>query len=101
VGRSSENDYQSNFFNIDSRLDLNNKLTTVETGYGFSSDTVWAIDHCPPHCLNSNSSSSNSLDNITPNNPSSANSITAQTQTLKGHTIDRMLAVISQRIKVF
>ena len=79
VGRSSENDYQSNFFNIDSRLDLNNKLTTVETGYGFSSDTVWAIDHCPPHCLNSNSSSSNSLENITPNNPSSANSISPDT----------------------
>lgn len=51
VGRSSENDYLSNFFNINSRWDFNKKNTTLETGYGFSSDTVWAIDHCPPHCL--------------------------------------------------
>lgn len=50
-GVSTENDYNSNFFNIDSRIDFNQKTTTLETGYGFSSDTVWAIDHCPPHCL--------------------------------------------------
>lgn len=54
-GRSSENDYESNFFNVDSRLDFNQKMTTLETGYGFASDKVWAIDHCPPHCLSDNS----------------------------------------------
>ena len=57
-GRSSENDYESNFFNIDSRLDFNQKMTTLETGYGFSSDKVWAIDHCPPHCISGASGSS-------------------------------------------
>lgn len=58
-GRSSENDYESNFFNIDSRLDFNQKMTTFETGYGFSSDKVWAIDYCPPHCISGASGSSN------------------------------------------
>lgn len=51
LGRSTENDYTSNFFSLDNRLDLNNKNTTLETAYSFSSDSVWAIDHCPPHCL--------------------------------------------------
>lgn len=61
-GRSSENDYESNFFNIDSRLDFNQKMTTLETGYGFSSDKVWAVDQCPPHCI-SGASGSSDLDN--------------------------------------
>ncbi len=56
-GVSTENDYTSNFFNIDSRLDFNQKTTTLETGYGFSSDRVWAVDHCPPHCLSDSSAS--------------------------------------------
>lgn len=43
VGRSSENDYASNFFNINSRVELNNKLTTLTTGYGYASDHVWEI----------------------------------------------------------
>lgn len=59
-GRSSENDYESNFVNIDSRFDFNQKMTTLETGYGFSSDTVWAIDHCPPHCLSTNTNTETS-----------------------------------------
>jgi hypothetical protein len=50
VGRSSENDYNSSFFNIDSKFDFNQKNTTLALGYGFASDNVWAIDHCPPHC---------------------------------------------------
>lgn len=50
VGRSSENDYDSTFFNIDSLLDFNQKKTSLSTGYGFSSDNVWAVDHCPPRC---------------------------------------------------
>ena len=64
-GRSSENDYESNFFNIDSRLDFNQKMTTFETGYGFSSDKVWAIDHCPPHCLSDNASLSSASSETT------------------------------------
>lgn len=50
VGRSSENDYDSTFFNIDSLLDFNQKRTSISTGYGYSSDNVWAVDHCPPRC---------------------------------------------------
>lgn len=50
VGHSSENDYQSTFFNIDSLYDFNQKRTSLSTGYGFSSDSVWAVDHCPPRC---------------------------------------------------
>jgi len=46
VGRSSENDYDSNYFNIDSRTEFNSKRTVLATGYGFSSDQVWAVDHC-------------------------------------------------------
>jgi hypothetical protein len=45
VGRSSENDYTSNFFNLDGRWDLNQKLTTLAAGYGYASDSVWAIQH--------------------------------------------------------
>ena len=47
VGRSSENDYDSTFFNIDSLLDFNQKRTSLSSGYGYSSDNVWAVDHCP------------------------------------------------------
>ncbi len=43
VGRSSENDYTSDFFNLDGRWDINQKLTTLEAGFGFASDTVWAV----------------------------------------------------------
>lgn len=50
VGRSSENDYNSTYFNLNSRYDLNHKRTTLATAYSFASDNVWAIDHCPPHC---------------------------------------------------
>ncbi len=45
VGRSSENDYTSDFFNLDGRLDLNQKLTTLATGFSYASDQVWAISH--------------------------------------------------------
>jgi hypothetical protein len=45
VGRSSENDYSSDFFNLDGRWDLNQKLTTLAAGFGFASDQVWAITH--------------------------------------------------------
>lgn len=57
VARSSEHDYDSNSFNIDSRNEFNNKRTVLATGYGFSSDQVWAVDHCHPekavnNCIN-------------------------------------------------
>ncbi len=64
VGRSSENDYNSTFFNVDSRFDLNKKKTTLATGYGFSSDNVWAIDHCPPHCSDNSSGLSSGLSGL-------------------------------------
>ncbi len=43
VGRSSENDYESNFFNLNNRWEFNNKMTTLSTGYGYASDQVWEI----------------------------------------------------------
>lgn len=43
AGRSSENDYTSNFFNLDGRWEVNDKLTTLAAGFGFASDTVWAV----------------------------------------------------------
>ncbi len=43
VGRSSENDYESNFFNLSSRWDFDNKMTTLTAGYGYASDQVWEI----------------------------------------------------------
>lgn len=43
VGRSSENDYTSDFFNLDGRWELNDKQTTLATGFGYASDTVWAV----------------------------------------------------------
>lgn len=43
VGRSSENDYTSDFFNLDGRWDINDKLTTLAAGFGFASDQVWAV----------------------------------------------------------
>ena len=43
VGRSSENDYESNFFNLNNRWEFNNKMTTLATGYGYASDQVWEI----------------------------------------------------------
>ncbi len=46
VARSSEHDYESNSFNIDSRNEFNSKRTVLATGYGFSSDQAWAIDRC-------------------------------------------------------
>ena len=57
VGRSSENDYDSNYFNIGSRVELDQKGTFVTTNYGFSSDQVWAVDQCHPketlnNCIN-------------------------------------------------
>lgn len=45
VGRSSENDYTSDFFNVDTRWELNQKMTTLATGFGYASDSVWAIQH--------------------------------------------------------
>lgn len=57
VGRSSENDYNSTYFSLDNRIDLNQKKTTLAVGYSFSSDNVWAMDHCPPHCESSSASS--------------------------------------------
>lgn len=45
VGRSSENDYNSTYFSLDNRYDFNNKRTTLATGYSFSSDNVWAVNH--------------------------------------------------------
>jgi hypothetical protein len=59
VGYSSENDYNSTFFSVDNRLDLNQKRTTLATGYSFSSDNVWAVDHCPPHCAITNNQTFN------------------------------------------
>lgn len=43
LGRSSENDYTSDFFNLDGRVELNDKKTTVAAGYGYASDKVWEI----------------------------------------------------------
>ena len=43
VGRSSENDYESNFFNLNHRWEFNNKLTTLSTGYAYASDQVWEM----------------------------------------------------------
>ena len=43
LGRSSENDYTSDFFNIDGRIELNDKKTTLATGYGYASDKVWEM----------------------------------------------------------
>lgn len=43
VGRSSENDYTSDFFNLDGRWDINDKLTTLAAGFGYASDEVWAV----------------------------------------------------------
>ncbi len=45
VGRSSENDYTSDFFNLDGQWDLTQKMTTLTGGFGFASDQVWAITH--------------------------------------------------------
>ena len=42
LGRSSENDYTSTFFNVDGRWDLNQKMTTLAAGFGYASDQVWA-----------------------------------------------------------
>lgn len=39
-GVSKEHDYNSDFVNFDLRQELNNKLTTVAFGYGYSSDVV-------------------------------------------------------------
>lgn len=41
-GNSTEWDYVSNFFNLDGTYDLNGKNTTLSTGFGYASDTVWA-----------------------------------------------------------
>ena len=41
-GNSSEWDYISNFFNIDARWDINDKMTTLTAGFGYAADTVWA-----------------------------------------------------------
>lgn len=43
VGKSNENDYSSDFFNLDGRFELNDKATTLAAGYGYASDTVWEI----------------------------------------------------------
>ena len=43
AGRSSENDYTSDFFNINGRVELNDKKTTLAVGYGYNSDKVWEI----------------------------------------------------------
>lgn len=45
AGRSFENDYSSTFFNIDGRWDLNRKTATLVAGYGYASDSVWAVQH--------------------------------------------------------
>ena len=41
-GNSTEWDYISNFFNLDGTYDLNGKNTTLSTGFGYASETVWA-----------------------------------------------------------
>ncbi|MDD2769702.1 MAG: DUF3570 domain-containing protein [Methylococcus sp.] len=41
-GNSTEWDYISNFFNLDARWDINQKMTTLAAGFGYASDTVWA-----------------------------------------------------------
>lgn len=43
AGRSSENDYASDFFSVNNRLQLNDKLTTITTGYSYAADHVWEI----------------------------------------------------------
>jgi hypothetical protein len=44
-GNSRENDYNSDYFNLDSSWELNQNMTTVHSGFGYSSDTVWAVTH--------------------------------------------------------
>lgn len=44
-GHSQENDYASNFFNIDTRWDINQKLTTLAASFGYAADSVWAVTH--------------------------------------------------------
>ncbi|TAN52420.1 MAG: DUF3570 domain-containing protein [Methylococcaceae bacterium] len=44
-GHSEENDYVSNFFNIDTRWDINQKLTTLAASFGYAADSVWAVAH--------------------------------------------------------
>ncbi|MDD4913989.1 MAG: DUF3570 domain-containing protein [Methylococcales bacterium] len=43
AGRSSENDYASDFFSVNNRLEINDKLTTITTGYAYAADHVWEI----------------------------------------------------------
>jgi hypothetical protein len=43
AGRSSENDYTSNFFNVNNRWELNDKHTTLTAGYAYSTDHVWEM----------------------------------------------------------
>ena len=43
AGRSSENDYTSDFFSVNNRWSLNDKQTTLAAGYSFSADHVWEM----------------------------------------------------------
>lgn len=47
VGTSNENDYSSNYFNLDSAWEFNQKLTKLNAGFGYASDEVWAVNHTP------------------------------------------------------
>ena len=43
AGRSSENDYTSDFFSVNNRWDINDKQTTLAAGYSFAADHVWEM----------------------------------------------------------
>ncbi len=52
-GVSNENDYQSNFGGINGRWDFNQKLTTLNGGFSYTSSTISAIlDHDPSPYIN-------------------------------------------------
>ena len=41
-GNSTEWDYISNYVNLDSRWEINNKMTTLAAGFGYAKDNIWA-----------------------------------------------------------
>lgn len=47
VGTSSENDYASDYFSLDTRWELNQKMTTLAASFGYASDQVWRALHPP------------------------------------------------------
>lgn len=45
AGTSKENDYISDYVNVDNNWQINNKMTTIHSGFGYSADTIWAVTH--------------------------------------------------------